>query len=44
LLPNDQTYGYGRIAALLKSERQSAGQAQSNTKRVYRLMKKQSAA
>lgn len=34
------TYGYRRIAALLKRERRSAGQALVNAKRVYRLMKK----
>jgi putative transposase len=34
------TYGYRRIAALLKRERRSAGQAPVNAKRVYRLMKK----
>ena len=34
------TYGYRRIAALLKRERRSAGLAPVNTKRVYRLMKK----
>jgi putative transposase len=35
------TYGYRRIAALLKRERRSAGMAPINAKRVYRLMKKQ---
>lgn len=34
------TYGYRRIAALLKRERRSDGLAPVNTKRVYRLMKK----
>jgi putative transposase len=34
------TYGYRRIAALLKRERRSAGLTPVNTKRVYRLMKK----
>ncbi|HVH80156.1 MAG TPA: IS3 family transposase [Stellaceae bacterium] len=34
------TYGYRRIAALLKRERRSDGLAPLNTKRVYRLMKK----
>jgi hypothetical protein len=34
------TYGYRRIAALLKRERRSAGEAAVNSKRVYRLMKK----
>ena len=34
------TYGYRRIAALLKRERRSAGEAAVNAKRVYRLMKK----
>jgi putative transposase len=34
------TYGYRRIAALLKRERRSGGQAPVNVKRVYRLMKK----
>jgi transposase InsO family protein len=34
------TYGYRRIAALLKRERRSDGQAPVNAKRVYRLMKK----
>ncbi len=33
------TYGYRRIAALIKRERRSAGEA-VNAKRVYRLMKK----
>ncbi len=35
------TYGYRRIAALLKRERRSDGMAPVNAKRVYRLMKKQ---
>src|SRR5229473_622607 len=34
------TYGYRRIAALLKRERRSDGLATVNAKRVYRLMKK----
>src|SRR5690242_2927469 len=34
------TYGYRRIAALLKRERRSAGLPPVNAKRVYRLMKK----
>ncbi len=34
------TYGYRRIAALLKRERRAAGQAPINAKRVYRLMKR----
>ena len=34
------TYGYRRIAALLKRERRSDGLAPINVKRVYRLMKK----
>ena len=34
------TYGYRRIAALLKRERRSDGLAPVNTKRGYRLMKK----
>jgi putative transposase len=34
------TYGYRRIAALLKRERRSDGLAPINAKRVYRLMKK----
>jgi putative transposase len=34
------TYGYRRIAALLKRERRSGGLAPINAKRVYRLMKK----
>jgi transposase InsO family protein len=34
------TYGYRRIAALLKRERRSAGLPTVNAKRVYRLMKK----
>ena len=34
------TYGYRRIAALLRRERQSEGHAPVNAKRVYRLMKK----
>jgi putative transposase len=34
------TYGYRRIAALLKRERRAAGLDSVNAKRVYRLMKK----
>jgi putative transposase len=34
------TYGYRRIAALLKRERRSDGLAPVNAKRVYRLMQK----
>ena len=34
------TYGYRRIAALLKRQRRSAGMAPVNAKRVYRLMKR----
>ena len=34
------SYGYRRIAALLKRERRSAGQDPVNAKRIYRLMKK----
>lgn len=34
------TYGYRRIAALIKRERRSAGGTPVNAKRVYRLMKK----
>jgi transposase InsO family protein len=34
------TYGYRRIAALIRRERRSAGDAVVNAKRVYRLMKK----
>lgn len=34
------TYGYRRIAALIKRERRSAGDRPVNAKRVYRLMKK----
>jgi putative transposase len=34
------TYGYRRIAALLKRERRSAGEAPVNAKRVFRVMKK----
>jgi transposase InsO family protein len=34
------TYGYRRIAALLRRERQSEGHAPVNAKRVYRLMRK----
>jgi len=34
------TYGYRRIAALIKRERRSAGAAPVNAKRVYRLMQR----
>lgn len=34
------TYGYRRIAALIKRERRSGGGTPVNAKRVYRLMKK----
>ena len=34
------TYGYRRIAALLKRERRSDGLASVNAKRIYRLMRK----
>ena len=34
------TYGYRRIAALIKRERRSAGAAPVNAKRVYRLMRR----
>ena len=40
LVDQRPTYGYRRIAALLKRERRSGGLAPINTKRVYRLMKK----
>ena len=40
LVDRRPTYGYRRIAALLKRERRSAGQCPVNAKRVYRLMKK----
>ena len=40
LVDERPTYGYRRIAALLKRERRSDGLAPVNTKRVYRLMKK----
>jgi hypothetical protein len=40
LVDQRPTYGYRRIAALLKRERRSDGLAPINTKRVYRLMKK----
>ena len=41
LVDQRPTYGYRRIAALLKRERRSAGAAAVNAKRVYRLMRKQ---
>ena len=40
LVDQRPTYGYRRIAALLKRERRSAGQEPVNAKRVYRLMRK----
>jgi len=40
LVDTRPTYGYRRIAALLKRERRAAGLDPINTKRVYRLMKK----
>ena len=40
LVDQRPSYGYRRIAALLKRERRSAGPAPVNAKRVYRLMKK----
>jgi hypothetical protein len=40
LVDQRPTYGYRRIAALLKRERRSDGLAPINTKRVYRLIKK----
>jgi transposase InsO family protein len=40
LVDQRPSYGYRRIAALLKRERRSAGQTPLNAKRVYRLMKK----
>jgi putative transposase len=40
LVDERPTYGYRRIAALLKRERRSAGEAPVNAKRVLRLMKK----
>ena len=40
LVDQRPSYGYRRIAALLKRERRSAGQQPINAKRVYRLMKK----
>ena len=40
LVDKRPTYGYRRIAALLKRERRSAGEAPVNAKRIYRLMKK----
>jgi putative transposase len=40
LVDERPTYGYRRIAALLKRERRSEGLAPVNAKRVYRLMKK----
>ena len=40
LVDQRPTYGYRRIAALLKRERRSAGLGPVNAKRVYRLMRK----
>jgi putative transposase len=40
LVDKRPTYGYRRIAALLRRERRAAGEPQVNAKRVYRLMKK----
>lgn len=40
LVDQRPTYGYRRIAALLRRERRSGGLAPVNTKRVYRLMRK----
>jgi transposase InsO family protein len=40
LVDTRPTQGYRRIAAILKRERRSAGEAAVNAKRVYRLMKK----
>jgi putative transposase len=40
LVDQRPTYGYRRIAALLKRERRSTGLTAVNAKRVYRLMKK----
>jgi putative transposase len=40
LVDTRPTYGYRRIAALLKRERRAAGLDPVNAKRVYRLMKK----
>jgi putative transposase len=40
LVDSRLSYGYRRIAALLKRERRSAGHGPVKAKRVYRLMKK----
>src|SRR4051812_21639672 len=40
LVDQRPTYGYRRIAALLKRERRSAGREPVNAKRIFRLMKK----
>ena len=40
LVDKRPTYGYRRIAALLKRERRSPGKAPVNAKRVFRLMTK----
>jgi putative transposase len=42
LVDERPTYGYRRIAALLKRERRADGLAPVNAKRIYRLMKKHS--
>lgn len=39
LVDSRPSYGYRRMAALLKRERRSAGHDPVNAKRVYRLMK-----
>jgi putative transposase len=41
LVDERPTYGYRRIAALIRRERRSAGTAPVNAKRVYRLMRKE---
>jgi putative transposase len=40
LVDKRPTYGYRRIAVLLRREQRAAGEPQVNAKRVYRLMKK----
>lgn len=40
LVDQRPSYGYRRIAALLKRERRSAGRQPVNAKRIFRLMKK----
>jgi putative transposase len=42
LVDKRPSYGYRRIAALLRRKRRVAGEPQVNTKRVYRLMQKHS--